>query len=207
MKLSEINIDNITNEIIEKVLFQTPTSKYEEADCLIVFGCHLRPLLEERIKRTIELYNTKKINKILLTGGIGVKGDFNEAEFMKEQLVAANIKEDMILVENKATTTTENIKYSLSLLKEHDLIENKKIALVSSQAHLRRIGMELKQYLKATPTELLYEYPKDSCISFENVIKKDELKILAINEVKKIVEWVKLGIIEDETIDGESIIQ
>lgn len=204
MKLSEIDIENITNTIIKNVLFQTPTSKYEEADCLIVFGCHLRPLLEERIKRTIELYNTKKISKILLTGGVGVKGDFNEAEVMKEKLLAANIKEDVILVENKSTTTTENIKYSLDLLKEHNLLlENKKIVLVSSQAHLRRIGMELKQYLKPTTPELLYEYPKDSCISFENVIKKDELKLLATNEVKKLVEWVKLGIIEDETIDKE----
>lgn len=201
MRLSEIDIENITDTMLKKVLFQTPTSKYEEADSLIVFGCHLRVLLEERIKRTIELYNTKKITKILVTGGVGVKGDFNEAEFMKEQLLVANIKEDVILVENKSTTTSENIKYSLDLLKEYNLLENKKIILVSSQAHLRRIGMELKQYLKATPTEILYEYPKDSCISFENVIQKDELKILAINEVKKLVEWVKLGIIEDETIE------
>ena len=46
--------------------------------------------------------------KIVLTGGIGVNGDFNESEYMKKFLVANNIDESKIIIENESTTTEEN---------------------------------------------------------------------------------------------------
>ena len=105
MKLTDIDTNNISNEIIKKVLFNTPKNEYLEADCLIVFGCHLKPLLDERIKTVLEILKVKKVDKILLTGGIGVAGDFNESEYMKEVLLKNNVKEEIILIEDKSTTT------------------------------------------------------------------------------------------------------
>ena len=148
MKLTDIDTNNISNEIIKKVLFNTPKNEYLEADCLIVFGCHLKPLLDERIKTVLEILKVKKVDKILLTGGIGVAGDFNESEYMKEVLLKNNVKEEIILIEDKSTTTEENIINSIEILKNNNLIENKTIILVSNQAHLKRIRMELKKQLK-----------------------------------------------------------
>ena len=55
MRLTEINTQNITDDIIKKVLFSTIKSKFLEADCLIIFGCHLKPLLDERLDCAIKI--------------------------------------------------------------------------------------------------------------------------------------------------------
>lgn len=200
MKLTDIDTNNISNEIIKKVLFNTPKNEYLEADCLIVFGCHLKSLLDERIKTVLEILKVKKVDKILLTGGIGVAGDFNESEYMKEVLLKNNVKEEIILIEDKSTTTEENIINSIEILKNNNLIENKTIILVSNQAHLKRIGMELKKQLKDNKFEIIYEYPSSSLTSFENFEKNNELRVRAVNEIKKIRKFIDMGIVDDENI-------
>ena len=200
MKLTDIDTNNISNEIIKKVLFNTPKNEYLEADCLIVFGCHLKPLLDERIKTVLEILKVKKVDKILLTGGIGVAGDFNESEYMKEVLLKNNVKEEIILIEDKSTTTEENIINSIEISTNNHLIENKTIILVSNQAHLKRIGMELKKQLKDNKFEIIYEYPSSSLTSFENFEKNNELRVRAVNEIKKIRKFIDMGIVDDENI-------
>lgn len=51
MKLSEINKQYITDDMIEKVLYHTPKLKWNECDCLIIFGCHIKQLLYEYPKQ------------------------------------------------------------------------------------------------------------------------------------------------------------
>lgn len=201
MRLTEINTQNITDDIIKKVLFSTIKSKFLEADCLIIFGCHLKPLLDERLECAIKILKSKKIDTILLTGGIGVNGNFNESEYMKKALLNFGIAENKILIDDKSTTTEENIVNSIQILRDNNLINNKKIVLVSNQAHLRRIGMELKKQLGGDKFDIIYEYPENSIISFDNVKNDNDLKNLATNEVKKIIRFIEQGIVDDEEID------
>ena len=201
MRLTEINTQNITDDIIKKVLFSTIKSEFLEADCLIIFGCHLKPLLDERLECAIKILKSKKIDTILLTGGIGVNGNFNESEYMKKALLNFGIAENKILVDDKSTTTEENIVNSIQILRDTNLINNKKIVLVSNQAHLRRIGMELKKQLNGDKFDIIYEYPENSIISFDNVKNDNDLRNLATNEVKKIIRFIEQGIVDDEEID------
>ena len=201
MRLTEINTQNITDDIIKKVLFSTIKSEFLEADCLIIFGCHLKPLLDERLECAIKILKSKKIDTILLTGGIGVNGNFNESEYMKKALLNFGIAENKILVDDKSTTTEENIVNSIQILRDNNLINNKKIVLVSNQAHLRRIGMELKKQLDGEKFDIIYEYPENSIISFDNVKNDNDLRNLATNEVKKIIRFIEQGILDDEEID------
>ena len=201
MRLTEINTQNITDDIIKKVLFSTIKSEFLEADCLIIFGCHLKPLLDERLECAIKILKSKKIDTILLTGGIGVNGNFNESEYMKKALLNFGIAENKILVDDKSTTTEENIVNSIQILRDTNLINNKKIVLVSNQAHLRRIGMELKKQLNGDKFDIIYEYPENSIISFDNVKNDNDLRNLATNEVKKIIRFIEQGIVDDKEID------
>lgn len=201
MRLTEINTQNITDDIIKKVLFSTIKSKFLEADCLIIFGCHLKPLLDERLDCAIKILKSKKVDTILLTGGIGVNGNFNESEYMKKALLNFGIAENKILVDDKSTTTEENIVNSIQILRDNNLINNKKIVLVSNQAHLRRISMELKKQLGGDKFDIIYEYPENSIISFDNVKNDNDLRNLATNEVKKIIRFIEQGIVDDEEID------
>ena len=201
MRLTEINTQNITDDIIKKVLFSTIKSEFLEADCLIIFGCHLKPLLDERLECAIKILKSKKIDTILLTGGIGVNGNFNESEYMKKALLNFGIAENKILVDDRSTTTEENIVNSIQILRDTNLINNKKIVLVSNQAHLRRIGMELKKQLDGDKFDIIYEYPENSILSFNNVKNDNDLRNLATNEVKKIIRFIEQGIVDDEEID------
>ena len=201
MRLTEINTQNITDDIIKKVLFSTIKSEFLEADCLIIFGCHLKPLLDERLECAIKILKSKKIDTILLTGGIGVNGNFNESEYMKKALLNFGIAENKILVDDRSTTTEENIVNSIQILRDTNLINNKKIVLVSNQAHLRRIGMELKKQLNGDKFDIIYEYPENSIISFDNVKNDNDLRNLATNEVKKIIRFIEQGIVDDKEID------
>lgn len=200
MKLTEINTNNITDDIIKKVLFNIPKSNYNKADILIIFGCHIKELLDERLEQAIKILKTKDINKIVLTGGIGVNGDFNESSYMEDCLLKKGIPKDKLLIENKSTTTEENIFNTINLLKHNNLLENKKILLLSNQAHLRRIDMELKKQLKDVNIDLLYDYSEISILSYNNIINNDELRNIAISQVKKIITFIHEGIIDDEEI-------
>lgn len=200
MKLTEINTENITNDIIEKVFFNTEKQKYKKADCLIIFGCHIKSILDERMTWTLNLLNKKQIDKVLISGGIGVKGNFNEAEYMKKILLNSGIEENKILIEDKSTTTEENIINSIQILKSKNLIENKTIVLVSNQIHLKRIGMEIKRQLSNFNTNIIYEYPLNDSFSFTKIITNNDLKRLAENEIKKIKRFIQNGIVDDEKI-------
>ena len=201
MRLSEINSENISNDIIKRVLFSIDDIDYDKADVMIIFGCHIKQLLDERIERAIEIFREKNVSKILLTGGIGVKGDFNEAYYMKEKLIQAGIDESCILLENKSKTTYENVKFCIEVLNDAALFFNKKIILVSSQAHLRRIRMLFKKELVGYKFNFIYEYPKNSMVSFEKVCNDDRIKEMGCNEVKKIIELVQKSLLFDEEID------
>ena len=128
-KISSIDVESITDKLIEKVLYNTPVIEYREADCMIVFGCHIKDLLDERLEKAIDVLKSKSIGKVILTGGVGALGDFNEALYMKERLLDEGISEDKILIEDKSTTTEENIINSIEILKSNDLIENKKFGI------------------------------------------------------------------------------
>lgn len=199
-KISSIDGENITDDIIKRVLYNTPKFEYDAADCLIVFGCHIKDLLDERLEKAIDILNNKKIGKVLLTGGVGALGDFNEALYMKERLLEQGIDENIVLIEDKSTTTEENIINSIEILKTSDLIQNKRIVLVSMQPHFRRIGMELKKQLSDFNFDIIYEYPDNSLFSYEKILDNKIFKEWTINEVKRIINFISMGVIDDEDI-------
>ena len=63
MYLTDINTRNIDDEIIRRVLFSSVTVEYLEADCLILFGCHIKLLLDERIDLAINILHRKRLVK------------------------------------------------------------------------------------------------------------------------------------------------
>lgn len=201
MKITEIDTNNITKDIIKRVLFNIPKSEYDYADYAIVFGCHLKPLLDERIKCAIDILKTKKINKVILSGGVGVYGDFDESKYMMKRILNEGIDIDKILTESESSNTEDNIENSLKILEKNNLKNGQKIVLVSNEGHLRKIGMEIKKKLSDFDIEIIYEYPSVSVVSFDNI--KDDANYLKIatDQIKKIIYLINEGIIDDEEID------
>ncbi len=68
MWVSEIDKDHLTDEIIDKVLFEGIEDTGENADCIIVLGSNKAPLY--RLPGAVKAYLEGRAPKILLSGGI-----------------------------------------------------------------------------------------------------------------------------------------
>ncbi|MDQ1909275.1 YdcF family protein [Paenibacillus sp. GD4] len=77
------------------------------------------PALRERLDRAVELYQTKKIRHIIVSGGYDRRDSkLTEAEGMRNYLVKQGIPAAAIVLENKATSTYENLVFSQQLMEE-----------------------------------------------------------------------------------------
>ena len=96
--------------------------KYDK-DFVIILGCRVRkdgsltPLLKGRVDKAIEFANnqyknTKKKIIYVPSGGKGSDECIAEAKAIEKYLIEKGIEKDRIIVEDKSTSTEENMKFS-----------------------------------------------------------------------------------------------
>lgn len=128
--------------IIETLIFYSAKeNKTDDVDFVMILGAGLKG---DRITATFKnrldmgydyLIKNQRV-KVIVTGGKGIGETITEAEAMKKYLVNKGIDENRIIMEDKATSTMENFKYSKKLLP----LSTKKysIMIVTSDFHLFR---------------------------------------------------------------------
>lgn len=77
----------------------------------------------------------------ILSGGRGSDEVMTEAYCMFDQLTARGIDENCLWLEEQATSTWENITFSLNLIEEKTGIRPETVGLVTSEFHLYRAGL------------------------------------------------------------------
>ena len=82
-----------------------------------MWGNEPSPGLKERLDMGLRLYKEGKFTRFIVTGGLD-KPDlkFTEAQGMRNYLVQQGVSEDRIDVENKATSTYENLLFSKEIM-------------------------------------------------------------------------------------------
>ncbi len=110
-----------------------------KADCAIVLGAaawHNKPspVFKARINHAIKLYESGRVNSIILTGGFGEGAAFAESEVAMQYCVDRGIPREHIFIETKSLTTKENILEAKLLM--HDRSET--ALIVSDPWHLKR---------------------------------------------------------------------
>ena len=111
---------------------------------MIIFGYQLddngmAPILKSRLDTAIDYIETHPNVTVIVSGGNGNEKFSSEAQCMRDYLVENGVAEAQIIVEDKATTTVENIKYSLQIISERNLDVENGVIMVSSDFHLARI--------------------------------------------------------------------
>lgn len=101
------------------------------------------PIFEARIRKALELYRKKIIKNIILTGG-NAPGELTEAETAKRYLVNLGVARKSIVVENRSSTTTEQIDYLSRKFSNESSKDS--ILIVSDGFHLSRINQIAKFY-------------------------------------------------------------
>lgn len=94
--------------------------------------------LKSRLDIGYDLYQDKKIDKIIVSGGIGVEG-FDEAKVMKEYLIEKGIDETDIFIDSLGYTTRETSENAFGLLEDGEIVG------ISQWFHIARVKLSLKQ--------------------------------------------------------------
>lgn len=181
---------NTTNNIIIKEEYQ----QLKDVDYILVLGASVRrerpsPMLEDRLKKAIELYNINTQNKILVTGD-HTKEDYDEVTIMKNYLLENNIPEEKIIMDPAGVSTYD------SIFRVQKQLKAKKIIIVSQKYHLYRA-----LYIANSLGIEAYGVPADD-IKYKGATYREVREILARNKdfIKSIIKptsYYQKGISEE----------
>lgn len=209
MKLSKINDQNLNDKDIATIVYSNIKDNGQTSKYGLVFGNSM--LIKERVAKAVELYNNKRIQKVIFMGGTnGVSNQNNsiipEADKMKELAIEAGINENDIILENTSNNTFENIDNAMSLLKnEIDTIKN--ITVITSEFHLKRCYAILKKNYPNINITLVAV--KDGFSDSDNWFLSDNSwnsgRSLATYEAHLLIKYAKENKIEDLEIQIPNI--
>lgn len=107
-----------------------------DIDYIVILGAGIRrgkpsPMLEDRLKTGISLYNNDISNKILITGD-HENNDYDEVTVMKNYLLDQGIPEEDIITDNYGISTYD------SIYRVKNVYKSNKVVIVSQRYHLYR---------------------------------------------------------------------
>lgn len=129
------------------------------AAALIVFGAGVNGTqpsltLESRLEAALAYIHVQDARgqdmPVVVTGARGRDEEISEARCMADWLTERGVDPDRILLEEQATNTAENLKYSIALLSEHGVDATADIAFCTSDYHMCR-AMYLRGYPYVVP--------------------------------------------------------
>ena len=121
-----------------------------DKDFIIILGSQIRkdgtltPLLKARVDRAIDFAKNQKkeANKDIIyipSGGKGSDEIISESEAMRNYLIENGINSKNIIIENKSTSTNENMRFSKEKINEVN--KDGKIAFSTTNYHVFRSGV------------------------------------------------------------------
>ena len=105
----------------------------------------------DRLIQAVDLYKSKKVKKILLTGGSGylLNQNFKEADLLRKVLQNMAVADSDIIIENQSRNTYENAKMTAAILRTTKY--GSSYLVITSAFHVRRTkGCFEKQNIVAT---------------------------------------------------------
>lgn len=202
MKLLNTNIIKLYTtkdySFINKYVFlkEEKNNLKKKYDIALVLGCSNYAIMFKRSDAAIELYKKKIINKIYLTGGIGVFSKNRkepESLIMKKYMISKGIKEEDIITETNTKDTVGNMKETLKMIDEN---YNKKlnILLITSSFHMKRAKMLLENMCNHN----IYSYSIKDGIGDKDIWNTSKIgKNLIKNEAALLYFAAKKGIIKN----------
>lgn len=121
--------------------------KIYKSDVAIVLGSKVNPdgslskRLQARLDKAIELYQEQLAHYLIVSGGTGKEG-INEAEAMKNYLVAHHVPASLVLMDSQGVNTSATAKNSARLMQTYQL---KSAIVVSQYFHMTRTRLALSQ--------------------------------------------------------------
>ena len=198
MLVSRIKEEDLTFEMVDKLLFQGLEDTGENADCIIVLGSV--KAAKYRVPVAVDAYNAGRASKIMLCGGAlrdFPVGKCSEAVHMCNAVLELGVTEENIILENSSQNTIENILYALIELQRNFCLNKvRSVLLVTTAYHMRR-SLAIARYLFPEHITIV------PCPANDNNTRRDNWMNTAVGverakgEAMNIVRCVVNGVIPD----------
>ncbi len=137
----------VTEAIIIEASFGDPK---EQTEYMVVLGAKVRTdgpsvSLWDRIYAAADYLEEHPDTIAVVSGGQGPDEHMSEAQAMYDELVKLGIDGSRIWLEDKATSTWENINFALNLIEEKTGERPQKLGILSSEYHLFRASLFAKE--------------------------------------------------------------
>lgn len=129
------------------------------ADAALVLGAAAwgdrpSPIFRERINHAIQLYQNGDVQKLVFTGGVGLKSPSAEAVIARQYAERQGVPAADIIVEDQSRNTLSNLTNAAPILAANEIDS---VILVSTPFHMRRAlliadSLDLNAYLSPTRT-------------------------------------------------------
>ena len=138
----------LTEAVIIQASFGSPDA---DLDYLLVLGAKVRMdgpslSLQNRIDAAYEYLMAHPDTVAILSGGRGTDEPVTEAACMYDRLVTRGINPARLWKEDKATSTWENLKFTLDLIEQKTGTRPTKLGVISSEYHLFRASLFAKEH-------------------------------------------------------------
>jgi len=113
-------------------------------DYVIILGAKTGSVtIEARMDRAYEYLEENPGTMVVVTGGKGADETMSEGDYMRMGLIRRGIDSSRIIVENKSTSTAENLEFSRKLIGDSDA----SVAVVTNNYHVfRSVGIAKKNF-------------------------------------------------------------
>ena len=148
MFVSSIKEEDLTPEIVDKLLFQGMEDTGKSGECIIVLGSI--KAAKYRVPVAVDAYKAGRAGKIMLCGGKlrdFPNEKYSESEHMRQAALEFGVAEEDIILENSSQNTVENILFALVELQRQFCLNNvRRVLLVTTAYHMRR-SLAIARYL------------------------------------------------------------
>lgn len=198
MLVSQINPNDLTKEIIDRLLYKDIEDTGESADCILVLGSAKASMY--RVPKAVEAYKAGRAGKIMLCGGVMrefSEGASTEAEHMYKTALALGVSKEDIILENSSENTIENILFALvELQRSFWLNRISRVLLVTTAVHMRR-SLAIARYLFPKHISILTCPANDLNTRRENWMNTPEGFQRAKDEAINLIKCARNGVFPD----------
>ena len=198
MFVSGIKEEDLTQEVVDRLLFQGLEDTGEKADCILVLGS--TKAAKYRVPVAAQAYKAGRASKIMLCGGKlrdFPDGKYSEAEHMRKAALELGIPEEHLILEDSSQDTVENILFALvELQRTFWLNKVRSVLLVTTAYHMRR-SLAIARYLFPEHIAVIPCPANDTNTRRDNWMDTSVGTQRAKAEAMKLVSYVANGVIPD----------